>query len=402
MNYLQTYNLKSWQDWPADAKEELRNNFKNYWNWMCKARDLYKTYEASGFQTKPQGFDETFSIATDPDPKPLPLDPPNNLGTTDTNYTILSAQDAWKLYVKNIAFRLLVEIGKVTPWSLNDYNKSQIEIILSGASMFKKTSQGFELLRALIPTSPLRVYSFLAQKKLLGKTREETFQKILEWERTNLFHANLPYELAKEVDYKMMPELYCHHDGNPSALCMLQATQCIYKNKTCSDIHHYSLGCSGTSFLNAYLFETLNIPSETKFITPTAHMTWCSMGKCATHGDDPYALKSASDIMQPKGPASMLEILVSEDQFNTWFNKNNPKAADYIGRSTVDMDLKYISLRLLRNYCNDGADKPHAEGEVFQKFSHLYSIEELEAQQLWKKMDDKLKSIGGCDAVPYY
>ncbi len=402
LNYLQSYTFKPWQYWPSSAKEELRNNFTHYWNWMCQAQDLYKTYEASGFQSKPPGFDETFSLLADPDPKPL-IDPPNNLGTTETNYTILSAQDAWNIYVKNVAFRLLVEMGKVTPWSLNEYNKSQIEIILSGASMFKKTPQGFELLRAMIPTSPLKAYSFLAQNKLLGKTRDEIFQKILEWERVNLFHASLPAEIASEIDYKMMPGVIYHgYQGNPPAIYILQPTQCVYKGKTCSDIHYYSLGCSSTAFLNAYLFETLNIPAVTKFVEPTAHMTWCAMGKCATHGDDPYALKSASDIMQPIGPASIMEILVSEDQYNAWFNKNNPKAKDYIGRSTVDMDLKYIPLRLLRNYCNDGPDKGHSEGQVYQKFSHVYSLEELEAQQLWKKMDDKLKSIGGCDVVPYY
>jgi len=400
LNYLQTYNWKPWQDWPASAKADLNNNFEIYWNWMCKAQTLYQAYQASGFEFKPSGFDEFFSITQDGDPTPLP-EPPTILDP-QAIYSSLTSQEAWNIYVKTLAFRLVLEAGKFLPWSLNEYNSEQLNIILAGSSLFKKQSSGFELQRALIPSSPLRIYSFLAQNKLLGKTRDETFKKIFEWERVNLFHAGVTPAIASEVDYTMMPEVYYHSKGNPTAARILEPTQCIYKGKTCSDIHYYTLGCGTTSFLNAYLFETLNIPAESKFIEPTGHMTWCSLGKCASHGDDPYSLKSASDILEPKGPASMLEILITEDQYNAWFGKYNPKSTMNVGRSTVDMDLKYIPLRLLRNYCNDGPDKPHIEGEVYQKFSHLYSVEELEAQQLWKKLDDKLKSVGGCGVVPYF
>ncbi len=400
LNYLQTYNWKPWQDWPASAKADLSNNFEAYWNWMCKAQGLYQAYQASGFEFKPSGFDELFSVTQDGDPSPLP-DPPSNIDPSAI-YSILTSQDAWNIYVKNLAFRLVLEAGKFLPWSLNDYTSAQLSIILSGSALFKKQSSGFELQRALIPGSPLKVYSFLAQNKLLEKSRDETFKKIFEWERVNLFHASIPSQIAPEVDYTMMPEMFYHYKGNPPISRILQPTQCTYKGKTCTDIHFYTLGCGTTSFLNAYLFETLNIPAETKFIEPTGHMTWCSLNKCASHGDDPYSLKSASDIIEPKGPASMLEILISEDQYNAWFKKTDPKSVNNVGRSTVDMDLKYIPLRLLRNYCNDSPEKAHAEGQVFQKFSHLYSLEELEGMKLWQKMDEKIKNLGGCGVIPYF
>jgi hypothetical protein len=76
--------------------------------------------------------------------------------------------------------------------------------------------------------------------------------------------------------------------------------------------------------------------------------------------------------------------------------------ANNVGRRVLDVGIKYLSNDLLRDYCADqAAGTPKASGQVAGDFAGVYTVAELEAQNLWSRMDTKLSSLGGCGHVPY-
>jgi hypothetical protein len=55
---------------------------------------------------------------------------------------------------------------------------------------------------------------------------------------------------------------------------------------------------------------------------------------------------------------------------------------------------------MLRDYCNDqAAGKSHAEGTVAANLS-AFTITELDAFDLWSRMDMQIASYGGCAQLP--
>jgi N-acetylmuramic acid 6-phosphate etherase len=63
--------------------------------------------------------------------------------------------------------------------------------------------------------------------------------------------------------------------------------------------------------------------------------------------------------------------------------------------------IAYLSNYLLRDYCADqAAGTPKASGQVAADLADVYTVAQLEAQNLWSRMDTKLSSLGGCGHVP--
>jgi hypothetical protein len=45
----------------------------------------------------------------------------------------------------------------------------------------------------------------------------------------------------------------------------------------------------------------------------------------------------------------------------------------------------------------------HANSLVYHScFIGVYTVAELEALQLWEKMDEKINSLGGCQKIPHF
>lgn len=59
--------------------------------------------------------------------------------------------------------------------------------------------------------------------------------------------------------------------------------------------------------------------------------------------------------------------------------------------------LIHLPNDVLKLYCADMlAGRSHINGWVYQTFNTYYSVAELEAKQLWQRMDTKIASLGGC------
>ena len=117
-----------------------------------------------------------------------------------------------------------------------------------------------------------------------------------------------------------------------------------------------------------------------------------------SHGDDPY---NALGRATPPVPAG--EIPVDQATFDSWFGAG-VSAADKlnnVGRRMRELAVTYLPNYLLHKYCSDIANgKTHANGEVFDTLSLNYTVAQLEAQNLWTRMDAKIAGFGGCAHVP--
>ena len=91
-------------------------------------------------------------------------------------------------------------------------------------------------------------------------------------------------------------------------------------------------------------------------------------------------------------------------KFNDWFfGPNITDPYHNVGRQVLELSLEWLSNDLLTRYCADkAANKTHANGSVAQAFIDAYSsvpyytVQELEAMDLWTKLSVKAAKLGYC------
>ena len=69
-----------------------------------------------------------------------------------------------------------------------------------------------------------------------------------------------------------------------------------------------------------------------------------------------------------------------------------------IGRRPIELSVKHLTTRVLLNRCQDITQgiTSHAASRVYRDVSRIYSLAELEAMDLWTKIDAKILALGGC------
>ena len=134
------------------------------------------------------------------DPAPNEIQPPLN----DHPMTILKEDVAWNLYVSRLAQSLKNEIGKMVPWSLNDYSFDLRLYMLDSRSLFAwhhpvfvpddASPKGDKLIGDYwvnawtLPAHGSLIMAFVDQQKIVGATRLETITNLLNWCGKNTFH----------------------------------------------------------------------------------------------------------------------------------------------------------------------------------------------------------------------
>jgi len=70
-------------------------------------------------------------------------------------------------------------------------------------------------------------------------------------------------------------------------------------------------------------------------------------------------------------------------------------------RKSLELAITYLPDYLLNQHCNDIAyGLSHEDSSVYDTFKEVFSIESLEEQRLWERMDEKIAAWGGCDVLP--
>lgn len=327
--------------------------------------------------------------------------PPNQAVVDDNEYaeTILAAADAWAYFKASVAQSLVMEISHQLPWSFLGYPESQLSQLFDSREMFYwiASSAGYRIDKMhgrLLPAPPLRSYHFLVANDLIGHTRLDTLSRVLEWCRENLSHSscgNLPHSSMTAAE----TENHWQYRGYPPMTRVLDGT--IKTSDPGSGIKHYTAGCWGTTGLLRALLRVINIP--VKLVTNSYHAQPWFMADSLylSHGDDPY------NIWSKETPFPAGELLINQAKFDAWFGTavNETDRSNRIGFRPKDLAIVYLPNRLLHRYCLDLLKgKNHAEGKVFELFSPVYTVAQLEAKNLWDRMDAKIAGFGGCERIP--
>jgi len=355
--------------WYADRKQKLLNRFTSAWN-------------------------TTFLLLEDPPRNTL------TLADTDPPTTVISEPDAWDLYLTYVAYSLAAEIGGWTSWSIAGYSNDDLAMLLDSRKMFQwnNARNGYEIHEGngpegVVPASPWTTMLFLYENGIYTcRSRVDVIARLLDWCRDNLVHFSGGFEAKNMQDqwqYRGCPPVFRIIRGTP----MPSSTDPNFAR-----VLHRTAGCWGTTaFLRAVL-RVVNIPVKLDQHQGHALPNFTTEGLYLSHGDDPYNRLSKAT---PPFPAR--ELLIDQATRDSWFGNGVPAAQQSanVGRRTRELGVQYLSNELLRNQCKDvAAGKGHADGDVFASLSSTFTVAELEAQNLWGRLDAKIAGFGGCTQIP--
>jgi NOL1/NOP2/fmu family ribosome biogenesis protein len=350
--------------------------------------------------------------------------PPENLYTDyyNSSYpTMVSREDAWELYLMNIANSIAVERNNKVSWSIlsNDYTHEDLEILFDSRQFFSFTSyNGKNVYRIVsgqeekgtgytyytrvgygrvMPSHPQVAMDFFTSEGILSSSRQETIYRLVDWSAVNLRHYTGSFSDRQNI------EEHWHYIGAIPVDRIIEGTD--RKGDNTDEIYHLTAGCHGTNDFYISILRNLNIP--VRYQRKAGHATpyFTVDNLFLSHGDDPY-----NNFYNRKPAIHPKELMLDEQTWENWFGASNTdeEKLNNIGRRTTELGVEYLSHYLLQLYCADKSyEKSKEEGQVFEALSNVYDMSELEEMNLWEEMDDKLSSIGGCDninreKIPYY
>ena len=380
----------AWPAWTNAMKAQLRQA------WLDA-----RAWHANGLT----GFTGTF--VEDP--------PPNQDLPGDSGWlrTVLDGPTQWwPLYLAHVAHCLAAEIGGWFAWSLRDCEPEMLEQLLSAVQMFRRDTDdggawdsdypggyvlgGMQSLEKVTPSHPTFTYAFLKENNLVAPTATATIGRVLNWCRWNLAHY-LGAFTAQNADY------HWQYLGAPPMRRIIEGTKLLDPQwvNTFPDPEHWTAGCGGTSAFLRSLLRAVNIPVHPR-VSGGGHMVphFMAQNLYLSHGDDPY-----SSFAKTSYPADLL--LLDEATFKSWFPLDPPNdpqdpvnqatALKNVGRRVIDLAVWHLSDQLLFYYCQDkfnGLD--HASGQVFAVFDAHYTVAQLEATNLWERLEAAAAAAGKC------
>jgi hypothetical protein len=345
-------------------------------------------------------LDIAFEMAEQGQPWQVNAVPPNQVSEPLSAFptTVLAPGDALSYYLASVAQALVAEIHQQLPWSLCDYNFGELAHLFNSLNMFAWNEQppGYVIDKsqgAVIPAPPAWTLNFVKSNHLLGSTRLHTIAALIEWCRNNLCHYSGISGYAAFSVANM--EASWQYSGFPPMTRVIEGTVSSADpscTKTC-----WTAGCWGTVGLLRAALRAVSIPAALIEMCGHAQANFVSEAIYLCHGDDPYCA-----FCEPPVPVG--EIPINQADYDAWFGaavaasekKNN------ISRRSDELAIAYLPNYLLGLYCQDKqAGLSHAAGQVYANLSPCYTLAQLDALNLWSRMDAKLASIGGCAAIGY-
>jgi hypothetical protein len=355
----------AYPDWPIDKRDQLRNAF-------------------------PQAY-----------PFQLEDPPPNTRNLADQDYpsTVLSEEHAWALYLNHVAHSLAHDFLNAFGWSLDDLPAEHLAVLLDSRSFFDWSSaDGGYLLNLtvggrVLPGPPDEAYALMTANDLIAEDRLQTIGRVLNWCRDNLRHFTggaTAQNMEYQWQYRGFPPLSRILEGTPNTDPRPGYTDVVLRHRTA--------GCHGTNGFLRGLLRAVNIP--VLYLRPpnSGHATpgFPTEGMYLSHGDDPY---NAMAKATPPYPAAAL--LIDQPQYDAWFPPGASDPDKNIGRQVLELALVHLPDYLLHRHCADiAASRSHDQSDVFASFQRFYSVAELEAMDVWDRLDQKVAGFGGCDDIP--
>lgn len=322
--------------------------------------------------------------------------PPNQVALADDEEvtTILSPVDAWAYFKASVAQALAAEIGQQLLWSVQSYSVDQYAQLFDSREMFRWNASpvGYRIDSIhgrIVPALPARTYEFLGAAGLIANTRLDTLARVIDWCRANLVHFSGGTTAANMEDQ-------WQYRGYPPMTRVLAGT--VQTSHPEFGVMHRTAGCWGTTGFLRALLRVINIPVKLVANAGHAQPWFMADSQYLSHGDDPYNQLTRATPPIPPG-----EILIDKTKFNMWFGAGVSESdkSKNIGRRTRELAVAYLPNYLLHAYCGDlVAGRGHADGQAFNTLSLNYTVSQLEAGDLWGRMDTKIAGFGGCANVP--
>jgi hypothetical protein len=279
-------------------------------------------------------------------------------------------------------------------WSLGELESSELDALFDSRSLYIWDAElghyTIDLTRHgnVTPGDPAWVFMFLVANDLVGDSRVDTIHRFLGWTCSHLMHYGGGHEVANHLDY-------WQYRGEPPVRRILEGT--LHPNYDTDPPRHWTAGCHGTVGLLRAVFRTVNIPVEYIYMHGHALPHFLHEDLYLSHGDDCYVHTLEA---HPPIPASLLPI--DQGLHDLWFGDNLDAidAQKNVGRRPVELAMEFLADWLLRIHCQDlDAGNPPEESEVYETLKYRWTLDDLKAEGLWWRMDEKLAAIGGCTAV---
>lgn len=322
--------------------------------------------------------------------------------------TYIAKEDAWELYLMNIANSLAVERNNWVNWSLlsGEYSQDELESFFHSRSMFeyREKLDGLHIYEPIfdnfysrvLAAQPQFVMEFFESEDILSSTRKETIYRLVDWSAVNLLHYLGSWTMENAKDH-------WNYAGAVPVDRIINGTD--RAGDQSEEIKNWTPACHGTNQFYISILKTLNIPVEYERRAGHATPYFPLENIYLSHGDDPYnAFYARKPAIHPQ------ELLIDATTWQDWFGHDNAREVvlNNIGRQALELGVEHLSHYLLQLYCGDKEQgNTKKEGKVFDALSRYYTLSELEEMGLWEKMDNKLSDIGGCEninreRVPWY
>jgi hypothetical protein len=292
-----------YENWKFLQRYDLQNAFDEAWSWHEQVDPLRNLQE--GIVYPPLNVHE--AIGNDSSPP----------------YVATSAGWAWEMYKRYVAHQLLVEIKGLVPWSVKNYDSTELHALFDSTSIFSRRLDNNFVVGAAAPGNlnyvhrkdnlgssliapPRYTYAFLVNQSLVGANRRATLGKLLDWCRDNMVHF---YGYS---NYDNM-ETHWQYRGLPPITRIIEGTTYTGTNW----FHHWTAGCHGTTGFLKNVLRAVNIPVHIQRICGHAVGVFFSETRYyLDHGDNPYNL----DFKATGLPAA--ELLIDDATFVAWFGDN--------------------------------------------------------------------------------
>jgi hypothetical protein len=337
---------------------------------------------------------------------PVFADPPPNAWIRqpaddgEAIHTAFAPDVARAVYLGTVAHSLRVEIDRLVPWSLDDFNGDELDALLASTSLFwwNDEQQGYEISEFdhgwAVPASPQVAWSFLSREQLLKPTRLDTVAALVGWARS-LTHFSGPVSRDNFRDH-------WGYDGDmpvSRALAGTRYTGAVFASMPGYDqMRHYVAGCQGTAGLLASVLRAANVPVRPRSVsndsTPHATVLFLSEDRALSHGDDPYSL-----LVEGADPTA---LLIDLDTYTKWLGSGSKDAGRYIGRQALALGLARLPPIVRRTHERDRQQglAPEQSG-VFALFKGSYFMAELQEARLWDRLEvARLAERGSAGARP--
>lgn len=343
--------------------------------------------------------------------------------------TLLSHDDAWKLYLATVAHSLAVELGGFVPWSIVNDKASDLAVLLNAATMYDyiggkswyvsdvavRSESGY-FIRDVLPAPPTLNFEFMLANDMIRPDHTRTISRYFDWGRKELLHTGQHQYAMGNIgdgrDAQSAQAYWGYRGASPAAQIMKGTYYTEPAPWVVIDTFRKSwvVGCIGTSYFTQQTMRAVNIPVQVGNAGNTVHTTpfFWTIGAALSHGDDLYEDGGAPST--PPFPSKW--FLLPMATYNDWFygaGKLGPSGIANVGRQPlIEIPLAALSNELIQRYCVDkAAGATHANGSVadFFQAEHLgnqpyqvtyYTVAQLEALKLWQKLDAKAVALGFC------